>query len=125
MHKVLKLRKGWEFDSIFRTGIRANGELVRLLYLRDEQNTDTIKFGLAVGKRLGKAHVRVRGRRILREAFRHLSGRLTPGLSVVLGLKPQGTASKTQAVQSDLERLFRRRKLFAEGKIITQSCSPD
>ena len=112
MPKVLKLRKGWEFDLIFRTGIRANGELVRLLYLQDDKNSDTIKFGVAVGKKLGKAHIRVRGRRILREAFRHLSDRLTPGLSLVLGLKPQGIEAKTQDIQSDLERIFRRRKLL-------------
>ena len=106
MHKVSKLRKGWEFDLLFRTGIRAN----------DDKDADTIKFGLAVGKRLGKAHIRVRGRRILREAFRHLSDRLTPGLSIVLGLKPQGIDAKTQDIMSDLERLFRRRKLFADIK---------
>ena len=114
MHKVLKLKKGWEFDSLFRTGIRANGELVRLLYLRDDKDTDTLKIGLAVGKKLGKAHVRVRGRRILREAFRQLSSRLVPGLSIVLGLKHQGITAKTQDITSDLERIFRRRKLFAD-----------
>ena len=111
----MKLRKGWEFDSIFRTGIRANGELVRLLYLRDDNISDALKFGLAVGKRLGKAHIRVRGRRILREAFRPLSAKLVPGLSIVLGLKPEGISAKTQEIQKDLERLFRRKKLFAES----------
>lgn len=110
MPRVLSLRKGWEFDLIFRTGIRANGELVRLLYLRD--NTDSIKFGLAVGKRLGKAHVRVRGRRILREAFRQLSDRITPGISIVLGLKSEGIGAKTQEIYAELERLFRRKRLL-------------
>ena len=108
----MKLRKGWEFDLIFRTGIRANGELVRLLYLRDPQDSETVKFGLAVGKRQGKAHVRVRGRRILREAFRTLSDRLIPGLSLVLGLKAQGLGAKTQDITRDLEGLFRRKKLL-------------
>ena len=119
MPKVLKLRKGWEFDLIFRTGIRANGNLVRLLYLKDDKDSDTIKFGCAVGKRQGKAHVRVRGRRILREAFRHLSGRIAPGISLVLGLKNEGLGAKSQDIQRDLERLFRRRKLFIK------TCSPD
>ena len=119
MPKVLKLRKGWDFDLIFRTGIRANGVLVRLLYLKDDTDSDTIKFGCAVGKRQGKAHIRVRGRRILREAFRHLSDRLAPGISLVLGLKTEGLSAKSQDIQRDLERLFRRRKLFIN------TCSPD
>ena len=110
MPRVLKLRKGWEFDLIFRTGIRANGELVRLLYVMDD--SDSIKFGLAVGKKQGKAHVRVRGRRILREAFRHLSENLAPGISLVLGLKAQGLGAKTQDITRDLEGLFRRKKLL-------------
>ena len=112
MPKVLKLRKGCEFDVIFRTGIRINGELVRLLYLKNDREPDTLKFGCAVGKKLGKAHVRVRGRRILREAFRHLSDRIIPGLSIVLSLKAAGLDAKTQEIQCDLEKLLRRRKLL-------------
>ena len=108
----MKLRKGWEFDLIFRTGIRINGELVRLLYLRDDSESDTIRCGFAVGKRQGKAHVRVRGRRILREAFRHLSERITPGISLILGLKAQGLDAKTQDIERDMEKLFRRKKLL-------------
>ncbi|MBQ2617254.1 MAG: ribonuclease P protein component, partial [Synergistaceae bacterium] len=45
MPRISRLRKGWEFDQIFRTGTRLNGELVRILYLRD--NSDEIKFGCA------------------------------------------------------------------------------
>ena len=113
MPNILKLRKGWEFDVIFRTGIRTNGELVRLLYLRDDNDPD-IKFGCAVGKRLGKAHVRNRGRRILREAFRQLykSANIIPGLKIVLTLNAKGLEAKTQDILRELEILFRRKKLL-------------
>ena len=114
MPRVLKLRKGWEFRAIFRTGTRTNGELVRLLFVRDDADTSTIKYGVAVGKKQGKAHVRVRGRRILREAFRHLSDKLIPGISMVLSLKNEGLSAKTQDIQRDLERIFRRKKLFVK-----------
>lgn len=85
---------------------------MRLLYLRDDSESDTIRCGFAVGKRQGKAHVRVRGRRILREAFRHLSERITPGISLILGLKSQGLDAKTQDIERDMEKLFRRKKLL-------------
>lgn len=121
MPKLLTLKKGREFDSVFRTGIRINGELVRLLYLRDnsspdthtDSETDTVKFGCAVGKRQGKAHVRVRGRRILREALRHIAHNLTPGLTLVLTLTTSGLGAKSQDIQHELERLLKRRKLLA------------
>ena len=114
-NNVAKLRKGWEFDLIFRTGIRVNGELVRLLYLKDDSSPE-IKFGCAVGKKLGKAHVRNRGRRILRAAFAQFSRKIIPGLRIVLTLKEKGIKTKTQDIAVELEKLFRRKKLL---------CSPD
>ncbi len=111
MPKVLKLRKGWEYDLIFRTGNRINGELVRLLYLKGNDEGG-IKFGCAVGKKLGKAHVRNRGRRILREAFRQVSAQIVPGISIVLTLRASGLTAKTPDITRELERLFRKKKLL-------------
>ena len=111
MPSLEKIKKGWEFDVIFRTGIRVNGELVRLLYLKDD-NADIIKFGCAVGKKLGKAHVRNRGKRILREAFRQLSVKIIPGVKIVLGLKEKGLEAKTSEIFRELEKLLRRKKLL-------------
>ena len=112
MSDIVRLRKGWEFDKIFRTGIRINGDLVRLLYLKDNEEINAIKFGLAVGKKQGKAHIRNRGKRILREAFRSLSGKITPGVQIVLGLKDKGLSAKTPEIINDLEKIFRRKKLL-------------
>ena len=111
MPKSGKLRKGSEFDTIFRTGTRINGELVRLLYLRTG-SSEGVKFGCAVGKRQGKAHIRNRGRRILREAFRTLSDRIISGTSIILLLSDKGLSAKTQEISHELERLLSRRKLL-------------
>ncbi|MBQ4431233.1 MAG: ribonuclease P protein component [Synergistaceae bacterium] len=112
MLKVSRLRKGREFDEIFRTGARINGELVRILYLRG--NDGEIAFGCTVGKKQGKAHVRTRGRRILREAFRGVSGRISQGVKVVLMLQDKGLASKSTEIQRELERLLSRRKIITQ-----------
>ena len=108
---VVRLKKGWEFDLIFRTGVRINGDLVRLLYVKEE-NSDEIKFGCAVGKKLGKAHVRNRGKRILRAAFYEFSKKLNPGFKIVLMLKEKGLRAKTQDIISELEKLFKRKNLL-------------
>ena len=106
-----KLKKSWEFDLIFRTGIRINGDLVRLLYLKKD-GVSEIKFGCAVGKKLGKAHIRNRGKRILRAAFAEFSKKLIPGLTIILTLKEKGIDAKTQDIVEELEKLFRRKKLL-------------
>lgn len=110
MPRVLKLRKGKEYDAIFRTGKRINGQLVRLLYLA--ASDDAIHFGCAVGKKLGKAHIRNRGKRILRESFRQLAGSISPGITIVLSLRTEGINAKTQDITAELKDLLRRKKLL-------------
>ncbi|MBQ9404912.1 MAG: ribonuclease P protein component, partial [Synergistaceae bacterium] len=65
-----------------------------------------------VSKRLGKANVRNRGRRILREAFRQVQTQITPGLKIILSLKDNGLNAKTQDIHRELINLLRRKKLL-------------
>jgi ribonuclease P protein component len=111
----LTIRKGWEFDLIFRTGLRVQGELVRLLFLRKNEETRA-RVGYVVGKRQGKAHVRNRGKRILREAFRRLRPWVFPGVTAVVSLKNAALCSdnRTDArkVYYDMARVFSRHRLL-------------
>ncbi len=105
-----RIKKGWEFDLIFRTGIRLNGELVRLLYVRNENNF--IKAGFISGKRQGKAHIRNRVKRILREAFRQSEKKIIPGISLILSLKDRAINSKSYEIYADLIKLLKRNNLL-------------
>ena len=107
----LTIRKGWEFDLIFRTGLRVQGELVRLLFLK-ETGTATPRAGYAVGKRQGKAHVRNRGKRVLREAFRRLRPWVQPGVTLVASLKDRALTVKAHEVYYDMARVLRRHSLL-------------
>jgi ribonuclease P protein component len=110
----LTIKKRWEFDLIFRTGLRVQGELVRLLFLRNAEKTQLSRVGYAVGKRQGKAHVRNKGKRILREAFRRLRPWTAPGLTVVFSLKDKGLSSKAQDVYKDMARVFSKNGLLTK-----------
>ncbi len=102
----LTIRKGWEFDLIFRTGLRIQGELVRLLFLRGTGTAPRV--GYAVGKRQGKAHVRNRGRRVLREAFRRLRPWVAPDVVLVASLKDKALEARATEVYYDMARLLRK-----------------
>jgi ribonuclease P protein component len=111
----LTIRKGWEFDLIFRTGFRVQGELVRLLFLK---KTGTTPFdggprvGYAVGKRQGKAHVRNRGKRVLREAFRRLRPWTSPEVMLVFSLKDKALDLKANEIYCDMARVLRKNGLL-------------
>ena len=108
------LRKGREFDLIFRTGLRIQGDLVRLLFLRNPVQLG-LRVGYAVGKRQGKAHVRNRGRRILREAFRRLVPWVVSDASLVFSLKDRALGASAVAVWHDMTRVLRRQGLLLDG----------
>ena len=105
--------KGSEFDLIFRTGLRVQGDLVRLLFLKETGHG--LRVGYAVGKRQGKAHVRNRGRRILREAFRRLAPWVLPDVMLVASLKDQALGASAVAVWRDMAKVLRRHGLLADG----------
>ena len=69
------------FQRLYRTNGQANGYLV--LYAR-RNRTGTNRVGITVGKKLGKAHVRNRVRRRLREVYRLNEAKFQPGWDIVV-----------------------------------------
>jgi ribonuclease P protein component len=106
----LTIRKGWEFDLIFRTGLRAQGELVRLLFLRGTGTAPRV--GYVAGKRQGKAHVRNRSKRILREAFRRLRPWVLPHVVVIVSLKDKALRADAAEVYHDMAAVLRKNRLL-------------
>lgn len=103
----LRLKQGWEYDTLFRTGSRFKGRLVRLLFV--ESPDGTTRYGMAVGKRLAKSHLRNRGRRLLKESVRRLHPWVKDGVWIILSLNEQGLAAKACDVYADLAALMSRK----------------
>lgn len=83
------------FQRLYRTSGQANGYLV--LYAR-KNRTAANRIGITVSKKLGKANVRNRVRRRLREVYRLNEERFQPGWDIVV-------VARTRAIKAPFEKL--------------------
>lgn len=83
------------FRRLYHTSGVADGYLV--LYAR-KNRTGGNRVGITVSKKLGKAHVRNRIRRRLREVYRLNEERFRPGWDIVV-------VARSKAVEAPFERL--------------------
>ncbi len=83
------------FQRLYRTSGQANSYLV--LYAR-RNRTISNRVGVTVGKKLGKAHIRNRVRRRLREIYRLNEEKFLPGYDIVV-------VARTRAVEADFSKL--------------------
>ena len=83
------------FQRLYRTNGFADGNMV--LYAR-RNRTGENRVGITVGKKLGKAHIRNRVRRRLREVYRLNEERFQPGWDIVV-------VARSRAVEAPFDKL--------------------
>lgn len=101
--KAFRLRTRQEYQRI-ASGFRKSGYLCFFVYRFDLRYPT--RLGLTVTKKNGKAHVRNRLKRVIREAFRLCWPQLPHGLQ--LHVRPKSLHEKTPTceVQAEMLRLF-------------------
>ena len=109
MRRHLRLRRRKDFDAVFGQG-RAWAN--QFLVLRSVPNQlEHNRFGFVTSKRVGKAVVRNRVRRRLREAVRSLPSR--PGWDVVISAKRAASEADFHQLKAALADLLGRARLLA------------
>lgn len=100
MERARRLRKGAEFDTVYREGTVVSGPLLVIRYRENGQGL--VRWGFAIGKRLSQqATVRNRLKRRLREAARPL--KVLDGYDVIVTARQGAVEASFDELRRGLE----------------------
>ena len=104
MERRLRLRASQDFAHLKRAGLSVKHRLMILSFAQNELSYN--RYGFIVSKHLGKATVRNRIRRLLREAVRQAHPRLKPGMDVVIIARQPLVAQPFSVVQRTVSEVM-------------------
>lgn len=102
--KQIRLRTKKEYQYLTRTGTRIFGNLIVMDYRIGLHSTT--KLGITVSKKYGKAHMRNRFKRVIREAYRSSYAEIPPYLEVNIFPRLPATKISRDAIVSELRTLL-------------------
>lgn len=103
--RVETLRKSADYLRSYRRGRRVHGSVV-MLYTH-ANDTGRARLGITASRKVGKAVVRNRLKRRIREVYRRWRERASlPALDLVVHLKPEAKKASFDELRRELLRLF-------------------
>jgi ribonuclease P protein component len=115
MKRAQRLRRPEQFQRVRRAGRSWSSPLLTLNAA--SSNRHRPRCGFVVGKRVGKAVVRNRARRRVREAVRLVYDRILPGWDLVFVVRsPAAATVEFEQIQAAVEQLLRRASLWREPR---------
>ena len=110
MKKTVSLKRNEDFQYVFKRGkTKGSGILVAFVVPND---MGLNRLGVTVSKKMGKAVMRNRLRRRIKEAFRAFEESLTAGHDIVILPKPELAKASFAELQKTLKYLMKKQGLL-------------
>jgi ribonuclease P protein component len=109
--KIPTLKQRHMFGKVYSKAVFRTSKGVVVYYLKNYDKKNTV-LGISVSKKRGNAVVRNRTRRIIKEAYRKLYGKLKKGYIIVIVARQACTTYKSTAVEKELSYIFSNAGLF-------------
>jgi ribonuclease P protein component len=104
--KCHRLTRSRDFSRVRRFG-RSSGSPILALYILPNRSSD-VRIGFSVSKRVGKATIRNRVKRLMREAVRHQLPRIRPGQDLVFIARPASSEATYHQIAETVAYLLRK-----------------
>lgn len=138
--KENRLLRRADFLTVYRQGRVVRRHLLHVFVLRDHRDPSTpdpaqaqgnaqaatpTRLGITVTRKAGNAVHRNRGRRLVREAFRHLLPQVRTGCDIVVNVMRAGTDATYQQVYDQLESAFRHLDIIEADGSASHPCQSE
>ena len=115
LKRINRLKKRYQFNYVYKSGEHFSGEHM-VLYLVSSK-TKNIKVGLAVTKKVGKAVVRNRVRRQLREIIKKQVPSLKQNYNLIVVARDNITSASFENLTNEFLKLIKKANLINEENI--------
>jgi len=114
LNKINRLAKTYDFQRAYKHGTYVVARQMVIYYFRTTA-ADDLRVGFVASKKVGKSHVRVRCKRLMREAMRRLLPSLAAGYDLVIVARPPLAQEEFGGVYQIMAKLLRKARLIGEG----------
>ena len=98
------LKKNRQFKEVYGNGVSAANRLLVVHVIESDGFSEINRLGVCVSKKVGKAVVRNRVKRLIRENFRLLEGSVRPGHDLVVVARLSTCALPRETAFLDIQR---------------------
>lgn len=114
MNREYSLKKNKEFNYVYRRGKSVANRNLVLVYVK--KKNDGLKVGFSVSKKVGKAVIRNKTKRLLKESFRQVLDELEQDTLMIFIARPNITSLDYIEVKNNVNHILRKAGLFKEGR---------
>ncbi len=112
MKKTVTIKSNRDFQRLYRRG-KSSVQPTLVVYWQ-KNRTGARRVGITTGTKLGKAVVRNRCRRQVREIYRLNKELLRPGLDIIIVVRVRAVTAGYHAMEKDFLRAAKKLKILTE-----------